>query len=672
MYQYGFINVDFKWWNGQVYMLEMDDAINSSGFNGYNVLYSSRHVSGDEVMLRNMTSYLQTKFSTIHFIFNGLPHNQWPTEQILNVQYYETVFDFLRFAQPRPKNFANDILLLGYARENLQAEPYRNATEMQEWLLQLGINIPVINAASMIDATDDKLLFNLAIKSYKPETFVININTFSCDITTALRQCHADKFVLKPVDASQGRGVVLLSRQELETHYYALAHYLAQRSKEILLLDVFDDYRKNKITELHQFAYRNNCQTILLQAYIASDFLRHNEADYDPTGRVVLFLSKTETTCHIKVIDGYWKLPEKPISIDADTEISRLSHVTANTNNLATCGAAKFTLEQQLAITTKFEQMGAVLAPLLQSKTTFYLANVMQLAPAVQAYLAQYFVRELLDVFAESHLLQLSHLLPQLPGIELALLRSLAIEIGVFQYHAVRERSLAKFLHNKLLVFLAGESCPLEFTKVRYYLHSQQDISALLLQMLPTLTSKFYLTFINEAVADDAKKLIAKLNMPPAAFPALPFCITNAQSFWECLAMDYNLVPPQFLCTHSKKIMDEPVQIGSHYYDKSSVLALNLPIEQRLPATELKHDILQFLFRCAQSKSIYDNFRINFALPAEAEKARLLTLAYIFGNGVKHPLIIVGQETVSINKFWFYLQLPSERRAEIINECGLI
>ena len=50
-------------------MLEMDDAINNSGFNAYNVFYSLRHLAGDEVMLRNIVQFLQTKFPAVHFVY---------------------------------------------------------------------------------------------------------------------------------------------------------------------------------------------------------------------------------------------------------------------------------------------------------------------------------------------------------------------------------------------------------------------------------------------------------------------------------------------------------------------------------------------------------------------------------------------------------------------------
>ena len=530
-----------------------------------------------------------------------------------------------------------------------------------------------MNAASMIDAADNKFIFDLAIEGCKPNTTAINFNTFNTNVMSALKGFRDEKFVLKPVDAARGTGVVILSRIELETHCSELAAYFSQKSKEINIPLFFDKYRKNKIIELHQHAYQDNVQTILLQSYIASDFLQINGSNYDPTGRVVLFLQKKSEVYEVTVIDGYWKLPEKPISTFEDTGISRLSHVTAENNDITQCGSAKFTDRQKQAIIENFKRNSALFSPLLQSKTTFFLEKISQLAPATQLYLSHYFVSELFDIFKEEQFLHLSTVLPKLPGIELALLRSLAIEVSIFQYHAMKDALSAQFLHSKLLSFLASDCCAIDFSKVRYHLDKRQDIKQLLIDMLPCFTQVYFPTFIDERTKLNAEKLRKKIQTLAAPSKILPVGITNAHSLWASLDMEYNIIPTAFLCPHSQKIMDEPIFIKSQskYYDHASAIALQFKSDDIKQDTEFKQIILQFLFRCAQSKSIYDNFRVVFDISPSVNKERLLELAPIFGNGVKHPLIIVTETTVSINKFWLDLQLHPTARGDFLRDVGL-
>ena len=68
---------------------------------------------------------------------------------------------------------------------------------------------------------------------------------------------------------------------------------------------------------------------------------------------------------------------------------------------------------------------------------------------------------------------------------------------------------------------------------------------------------------------------------------------------------------------------------------------------------------------------MYDHFRINFNLGANANKAELLSFASVIGRGVKEPLMIIANETVSICRFWFDLQIDPQVREEIIRDYGL-
>ena len=111
MNEYGLINIDFKWNAGEISMLEMGDAINDSGFMGYNVLYSPHHLSGDEVMLRKMIAHLKSQFDNVYFIYNGQSESYWPFSQFPNVLHFKTIFDFLCYAQAAPELLKNDIIL---------------------------------------------------------------------------------------------------------------------------------------------------------------------------------------------------------------------------------------------------------------------------------------------------------------------------------------------------------------------------------------------------------------------------------------------------------------------------------------------------------------------------------------------------------------------------------
>ena len=132
--------------------------------------------------------------------------------------------------------------------------------------------------------------------------------------TLALRitqEIPADFYIIKPVRGIMSKGVLMVSRKDLDSHL----KLILQETEAI------------KPTDFSHLAYWKTDQneSFFVQAYAPSKEITYERKRYDPTMRVIFFLSHDQGVVTVDVAAGFWKIP--PQSLDAQAPLTE-KHIT--------------------------------------------------------------------------------------------------------------------------------------------------------------------------------------------------------------------------------------------------------------------------------------------------------------------------------------------------------
>lgn len=159
----------------------------------------------------------------------------------------------------------------------------------------------------------DELFDNEGLRLFRPGCCECDKKIGQYELQAIMELMPSDYYVIKPLNASRGRGVVMLHRQELCTTIQTLF------SKGATMLKAKDQ----------AFAYwpSDKNKTFLLEQFYASKSLVVDGHPYDPTMRVVFILSNNAGKTQVTFLDAYWKLPEKSLDQDGSMTEKHKSHI---------------------------------------------------------------------------------------------------------------------------------------------------------------------------------------------------------------------------------------------------------------------------------------------------------------------------------------------------------
>ncbi len=113
------------------------------------------------------------------------------------------------------------------------------------------------------------------------------------------RDISSDIFVIKPRSAFLGKGVIIVSAEDLDA---TLAYILTPT--KILKLDPDVSYSYWAIDRSDSF---------IVEKYYSSDLLQFEDKLYDPTMRAAFMFIYTNNTIEMRFLDCYWILPEHAV-----------------------------------------------------------------------------------------------------------------------------------------------------------------------------------------------------------------------------------------------------------------------------------------------------------------------------------------------------------------------
>jgi hypothetical protein len=129
--------------------------------------------------------------------------------------------------------------------------------------------------------------------------------------TQLIQEIPADFYIIKPMAGVLSKGVLMVAKEDLDTY----------------LKLIIDDTEKISAQEYANLVYwkEDKGQSFFIQAYAPSKKITYQGKTYDPTMRVIFFLSHDDGLLSINVAAGFWKIPPQPL--DAQVALTE-KHIT--------------------------------------------------------------------------------------------------------------------------------------------------------------------------------------------------------------------------------------------------------------------------------------------------------------------------------------------------------
>lgn len=132
--------------------------------------------------------------------------------------------------------------------------------------------------------------WNLYTKVYTPELAPKIINDLKCN-----------RFVIKPLDAFRGNGVIVVEKEDLDSVLYSMINKIPS------LMPIKDPCIK--------YWYTTNSKSFIVEEFVSSDpvILPLNGQLYEPTTRVAFLLIYNKGSIHVEYCGAYLRLPPKSL-----------------------------------------------------------------------------------------------------------------------------------------------------------------------------------------------------------------------------------------------------------------------------------------------------------------------------------------------------------------------
>ncbi|MBX9831349.1 hypothetical protein K2X40_05300 [Candidatus Babeliales bacterium] len=170
-------------------------------------------------------------------------------------------------------------------------------------------------------------------KQYKKDLAQTIINEFGCSM-----------MVIKPLNAFKGEGIVVTHQKDLDTHL-----------KSILTVPQISKKTKSEtpLNDIEKYWARDKNKSFIVEEYESSQPIDIKGDLYDPTMRMVFTMHYDNKKIHLTFLDGYWKLPAKPLVGDGSLNEKHISKISSSGTSSAAISStdlnnAKLALQKAL------------------------------------------------------------------------------------------------------------------------------------------------------------------------------------------------------------------------------------------------------------------------------------------------------------------------------------
>lgn len=161
-----------------------------------------------------------------------------------------------------------------------------------------------------------RLFENPNLAPYKPQFILAHKNytpTLAYEITEKIT---SPLLVVKPTNASLGRGIVVIEPQQLD----ALLHIILKQKPSI--------YEHGD----HNLSYwaGDREKFFIVEEFVSSKTIYVDSKPYDPTMRVAFVIFNKSGSLNINFLDAYWKLPSQSLNENGSLTQQHKSHVESD------------------------------------------------------------------------------------------------------------------------------------------------------------------------------------------------------------------------------------------------------------------------------------------------------------------------------------------------------
>ena len=158
------------------------------------------------------------------------------------------------------------------------------------------------------------LFMSEELKKYRPLCKSCSVEYDPALAQQLIEEFGCDIFVVKPINSSRGRGILMVAKEDLDTAF----KILLQDKQALAQSDLVEEYT-------YWATYQS--PNFLVEQYEPSKPIMIDNQPYDATMRLVFTIDCCDNNLFIKVFDGYWKLPAFPLTADCSLTDKHKSHV---------------------------------------------------------------------------------------------------------------------------------------------------------------------------------------------------------------------------------------------------------------------------------------------------------------------------------------------------------
>lgn len=151
------------------------------------------------------------------------------------------------------------------------------------------------------------------LMNYRPNCLVCTKRLSTKKTNQILHELSSDYCVIKPINASMGRGIVIVERDDL---LKALGRIFQQETNS-----------ESADESSYNYWEKDRNEIFLIEEYAQSKKVYMDGKWYDPTMRVAFIVVVENGKIQIKFLDAYWKLPEKDLDAQGSFTERHKSHV---------------------------------------------------------------------------------------------------------------------------------------------------------------------------------------------------------------------------------------------------------------------------------------------------------------------------------------------------------
>lgn len=163
----------------------------------------------------------------------------------------------------------------------------------------------------------NKLFEGEDFAQYKPKFKICEKKYTPTLASSIIAELGCDLFVIKPIDAALGNGVLMVEKNDLDN----ILRILLKDKNE---LEAF----KRDIS--YYYWKRDQKEYFVIEEYAPSKIIYMNKKPYDPTMRVMFTLHNWAGNIGITYFDAYWKLPIKSLIEEGSLTEKHKSHIGSN------------------------------------------------------------------------------------------------------------------------------------------------------------------------------------------------------------------------------------------------------------------------------------------------------------------------------------------------------